>query len=231
MDSQSLFSPAASAWWALVLVFLYLGALITIAELINRWTQTDGELTRKIVHIGSGNVILFAWWLDLPASVISLAAAIAALIALSSYYLPILPSLNSVGRQSLGTFFYAVSIGLLTAWFWPINQPQYAVIGILIMTWGDGLAAVVGQKFGKHPYQFWGSQKSWEGSLTMLLASFLVTILILGATAGLSWHIWLISFATAMIATSLETFSKLGIDNLTVPIASAAFGFFASRIL
>ena len=105
------------------LVALYLGAILLIAETLNRLTDTHGELTRKIVHISSGHVLLFAWWLEIPAWVGMAAAAIASIIALTSYFLPILPSINSVGRRSLGTFFYALSIGILVAIFWPLQHP------------------------------------------------------------------------------------------------------------
>jgi len=143
----------------------YLAVLILIAEKLKRVFSTDGEITRKVVHIGTGNVILFAWWLNIPASVGISAAIIAAAIAILSYFLPILPSLNSVGRRSWGTFFYAVSIGVLVACFWPISHPEYAAMGILIMALGDGLAALVGQNFGT---KFWSTSlqnfRQWQKS-------------------------------------------------------------------
>jgi len=188
-------------------------------------------MTRKIVHIGTGNVILVAWWLQIPAWVGILASVIASAIALLSYYIPILPGINSVGRQSLGTFFYAVSIGVVVAWFWPLQQFQYAAIGILVMAWGDGLAGLIGQKFGQHPYQAWGMQKSWEGSGTMAVTSYVVSSLILLTVQGNIWETWLMSIAIAFFATVIEAFSKFGIDNLTVPIGSAAVGFFLGQIL
>jgi phytol kinase len=48
---------------------------------------------------------------------------------------------------------------------------------------------------------------------------------------GNVWQTWVVSLAIAFVATSLEAFSKLGIDNLTVPLGSAAVGFFLSQIL
>lgn len=159
---------------ALSVAILYLMAVILLAEGLSRWRgETDAELTRKIVHIGTGNVILLAWWLSIPTWVGVAASAIASAMALISYFVPVLPSLNSVGRRSLGTFFYAIAIGILVAWFWPLELPQYAAIGIAMMAWGDGLAALVGQNFGRHRYQVWGATKSWEGSgdqLTRLIS-------------------------------------------------------------
>ena len=212
-------------WYPLSLVFIYLGLLVTIAELLSRLIRDDPEITRKVVHIGSGNVIILAWWLKISTQVIVSAAVIAAAIALLSYFTPILPSINSVGRKSLGTLFYAVSIGVLAACFWD-NYPQYTAIGILVMAWGDGMAAIIGQRLGKHTYQVWEITKSWEGSLTMTATSYLVTSLILWLTQGSSWQTWFTAFLVAIVATALEAVSKFGIDNLTVPLGSAILCFY-----
>lgn len=126
-----------NATYPLAIIFLYLVVLVTIAETLSRFITDDPELTRKIVHIGSGNVILLAWWLGISGWVIIVAAAIASVIAITSYLLPILPSINSIGRKSLGTLFYAISIGILTAIFWE-QQPQYTAIGILVMRTAGG---------------------------------------------------------------------------------------------
>jgi len=218
-----------TVWLQISLVGAWLGLILLIAEGLNRFTQTDPEISRKIVHIGTGNVILLAWWLEIPAWMGIAAAVLAGAIALISYFFPILPSVNSVGRQSWGTFFYAVSIGVLIAWFWPLQLPQYAALGILVMTWGDGLAATIGQRFGKHTYQVWGIKKSWEGSLTMFLVSFFVSNLILLAVQGNIWQTWIFAAVVALVATILEAFSKFGIDNLTVPLGSAAIAFFLNQ--
>lgn len=211
-------------------VFIYLGMLVAIADTLSRLLPNDPELTRKVVHIGSGNVILLAWWFNITRQVIVSAAIIAALIAITSYIIPILPSIESVGRKSFGTLFYAISIGVLTACFWQSN-PQYTVIGILVMAWGDGMAAIIGQRFGQHKYQIGTITKSWEGSLAMATASFMVSELILLVVAGNTWQIVLISLIVAVISTILEAFSKFGLDNLTVPLSSGFICFFLTKAL
>lgn len=218
-------------WLQLAVVSVWVGVILLIAGLINRFSSKDPEIIRKIVHIGTGNVILLAWWLHIPAWVGITASILASIVTLLSYQFPILPGINSVGRKSLGTFFYAVSIGVLVAWFWSINQPHYAVLGILVMTWGDGFAALIGQRFGKHTYTVWGTKKSWEGSLTMFLVSYIVSSSILLAVQGNNLPTWLVSLAIASVATALEAFSLYGIDNLSVPIGSAALGFFLYQLL
>jgi len=208
------------------LVGFYLGILILISEILRRYYQINSEITRKIVHIGAGQVILLAWWLNIPSHLILLASFGASIVAIISYFLPILPSVNGVGRRSLGTLFYALSIGILTFLFWDKFLPQFTAIGILIMTWGDASAALIGQKWGKNKYHFLGSDKSWEGTLTMFLVSAIVVFSIL--VFVYPWHGYLIMVAllTAIVATILEIFSMVGIDNLTVPVFSAVFCYY-----
>lgn len=203
----------------------WLGLVLLLAEGLHRFTKADAELTRKVVHIGTGNVILLAWWLDIPGWLGIAASILFSGLTLISYRYPVLASVSGIGRQSWGTFFYALSIGVLVALFWFQGLPHYAVLGILVMTWGDGLAALIGQRFGKHSYVVWGMLKSWEGSLTMAVVSFGVSSLILGSVEGNHWQTWAISLVIAGLATGLEAFSMFGIDNLTVPVGSAIAGF------
>ena len=230
LESLSINNTLSGLAIPLLAVFIYLGILVLIAEVLSRSLGDDPELTRKIVHIGSGNVILLAWWLNISRSIIVSAAVIAAAIAITSYLVPILPSIESVGRKSFGTLFYAISMGVLTGCFWQ-DYPQYAVIGILVMAWGDGLAAIIGQRFGKHQYQIGTIKKSWEGSLAMTGAAFLVTATILLFTQGNNWQAWTIALVVAVVATICEAFSKLGIDNLTVPLASGFLCFLGIQVL
>ncbi|MEM8504560.1 MAG: diacylglycerol/polyprenol kinase family protein [Cyanobacteria bacterium P01_D01_bin.1] len=211
------------------LVLAWLLVIGSLSEAARRWGYGP-EITRKIVHIGAGQVILLAWWLAVPAWLGVLASVVLGAVALLSYRLPLLPGINSVGRKSLGTFFYALSIGCSMVWFWPLHQPQYAVIGILTMTWGDGLAALVGQRFGAHPYQIWGEKKSWEGSITMLVVSYVVVISVLLAVQGPGLATWLVAAIAAISATLLESISKYGIDNLSVPLGTAAICFWLQQL-
>jgi phytol kinase len=211
--------------YQLLVVSVWLGLVLLVAELVARFSPADREISRKIVHIGVGNVILLAWWLEIPTGVGVSAAFVASIVTLTSYWYPVLASVSEVGRKSLGTFFYSVSIGILIAYFWPRGLPAHAVLGVLIMTWGDGLAALVGQRFGRHDYQVWGMTKSWEGTGTMAIASLVVSSTILLWVYGVSWPIAMIALLVALIATGLEAFSKFGIDNLTVPLGSAFISF------
>jgi phytol kinase len=225
------FFTDSNLWLRIATVPVYVGAIVLTAELLHRYTDTSPEYVRKVVHIGTGNVILLAWLLQLPAWVGITAAISAAIVTLISYRLPILPGVNSVGRKSLGTFFYAVSIGVVTAVFWPLQLPQYGVIGILIMAWGDGLAAIIGQKFGKHPYTIFGNTKSWEGTLTMLVVSYAIVSIVLLSVEGNIWQTWVVGIPVAIAATTIESIAQWGLDNLTVPLTSAGLALAIDQFL
>ncbi len=218
-------------WFRIALVPLFVGSIVLLAELGHRWEWFAAEQSRKIVHIGTGNVIALAWLLQLPAWVGITSAVLAAMITLISYWLPILPGVNSVGRKSYGTFFYSLSMGLLIAIFWPLQHPEYAVIGILVMSWGDGLAAIVGQRWGQHPYKVLGNSKSLEGTATLLLVSYVVTTVVLYIANGDLPIVWLVGIPVSIAAVILESISQFGIDNITLPLGAAMLAFWLTEIL
>ncbi len=225
-----IFLSESNLWWRIAAVPVYVGSIVLTAELLHQYTNTKPEHVRKVVHIGTGNVMLLAWLLELPAWVGITSAVLAGVATLVSYRLPILPGVNSVGRKSLGTFFYAVSIGVLTAIFWPLSLPHYGVIGILIMAWGDGLAAIIGQRFGQHPYLIFGNTKSWEGTATMYLVSYAIVSIVLFSVQGNIWQTWLVGVPVASVATAVESIAQWGLDNLSVPLISAGLAFALNQL-
>ena len=224
------FFTDSSLWLRIATVPVYVGAIVLTAELLHRYTNTKPEYVRKVVHIGTGNVILLAWLLELPGWVGITSGVLAGVITLVSYYFPILPGVNSVDRKSLGTFFYAVSIGISVGVFWQLKLPHYGVIGILIMAWGDGLAAIIGQRFGKHPYTIFGNTKSWEGTSTMLVVSYAIISIVLFSVQGNIWQTWAVGIPVAIAATSVESIAQWGLDNLSVPLLSAGLAYAINQL-
>lgn len=214
---------------AIAALWLALVGLTAIG--VDRLVPEGSELVRKVVHIGTGNIVLLAWWMKIPAWIGVSAGVFFAIVTLASYRFQLLPRIDNVGRKSFGTFFYAVSIAVLVGWFWGVNRPEFGVLGILVMTWGDGLAGLVGKRFGRHRYQLWGMEKSWEGSLTMAIVATLVSGIILINVVGSTVQLITIAFTVGILSAVLEAFSNLGIDNLTVPILSAAIAYSLVSIL
>ena len=55
------------SWLQLSVVSFWLGMVILIAAWFHFQTNVKPETVRKVVHIGTGNIILWAWWLQIPA--------------------------------------------------------------------------------------------------------------------------------------------------------------------
>ncbi len=207
----------------IVVSFIYVFGVIFLAKFLERFGK---ETSRKAVHI-----LVCNWWLlamvffDSPLWAAVVPACFVVLNYLS-YRFQIFSSMErGAGKGDLGTVYYAISLLLLALiTFGPLNNPVVGGVGILIMGYGDGLAAVVGTRWPKWPYQILGSEKTLSGSLTMLGASFLVTTLLLAATG--QPQVLIPALTLAVLATVLEAATPLGLDNLTVPLVSAGAYYF-----
>jgi len=91
------------------------------------------------------------------------------------------------------------------------------VLAMAMLGWGDGLAPVIGTRYGKMKYRIL-SDKSVEGSLAFLVGS---------AAAGLFFVSLIVPetfdagkiLLIALIATAVEGMSPKEVDNLTIPAA------------
>ena len=224
MPITSDISPITTLTIQISAVAIWLGLVFLASEILRRLKQ-DPELVRKVVHIGTGNVLLIAWWLHIPTWLCVTAGVTFSAIALASHHTNILPMLNDVGRKTYGVFYYALSITILVGLLWD-HHPQYAVIGVMVMSWGDGMAALIGKRFGKHTFIYMGNKRSLEGSLAMFVTSLIVMLGIFASGHSLSAHDIGVAIPVAAIAAMLEAFSPGGTDNLSVPLASASLSYF-----
>jgi len=95
------------------------------------------------------------------------------------------------------------------------------------MTFGDGLAGLIGKSFHSKNWIIFKQKKSLFGTMTMFLTS-LIVVSSIGYTEQNYFN--LNFFTIAFLATVLEQFSFLGIDNFIVPISSALyFSFFIAN--
>jgi len=88
------------------------------------------------------------------------------------------------------------------------------------MTFGDGLAGLIGKSLNSKSWIFFKQKKSLFGTMTMFLTSLIVVCSIGYAQQN---SIYLNYLTIAFLATLIEQFSVLGIDNFIVPISSALF--------
>ena len=94
-----------------------------------------------------------------------------------------------------------------------------------IYAWGfgDGAAALVGKRFGKHfvTGRFVERRKSLEGTAAMFAVSFVVVMTILLIRGGLKWYGYVpIASLTAAVCAAVELYTLGGYDTITCPFAA-----------
>jgi len=201
--------------FGLFLSILYIAIIIAIST---RLTHLPFEFSRTFTHI-----LVMNWWFIASFLIKDYWLAISAPIffiifnTLNVYYNWI-PSINTKRRDSnKGPIYYAIAVFILTVA--TFHTPSFHIVGgvgLLVMAYGDGFAALIGQKYGTHTYTIFKGHKTLEGSLTMFLVSVIVIAtyqyLELGQASLL--HVLLLS----IVATFVEAISPHGIDNLFIPI-------------
>ena len=205
------------------IVLLYLFSIFLISIVFNKFHENSKEIVRKIIHIGIGPLIPIAQFLKIDQNSALIFTGIIFLMVLINYAYKLFPTIEDVERKSYGTLFYCLSLFILIYLFWDTN-PNALITGFFIMTFGDGLAGLIGKSFNSKSWILFKQKKSLYGTLTMFLTSLIVV-----CSAGYAQQnsLNLNYFTIAFLATFLEQFSVLGIDNLIVPITSAlCFNFY-----
>lgn len=204
--------------WGIVVSFVYIFGVIFLARFMEGFGK---EASRKTVHI-----LVCNWWLLAMVffdSAIWAAIVPACFVVINylSYRFQIFSSMErGEGKGDLGTVYYAVSLLILAlVSFGPLAAPVVGGLGILIMGYGDGFAAVVGTRWPLGSYSIFGGTKSLSGSAAMLVVSFVVSVILLGATG--QPQVLLPALVIALLGTIVEAATPLGLDNLTVPLLTS----------
>ena len=200
-------------------ILLYLFLIFLISIVFKKYNEDNKEIVRKIIHIGIGPLIPIAQFLKINQNSALIFTGIVSLMVFTNYNYKLFPTIEDVERKSYGTLFYCLSLFILIYLFW--DKDPYALIsGFFIMTFGDGLAGLIGKNFNSKSWIFFKQEKSLYGTIKMFLTS-LIVVCSIGYSQQNSLN--LNYFTIAFIATLLEQFSVLGIDNFIVPISSALF--------
>lgn len=185
--------------------------------------EPQPELVRKLFHISSGLLaLLLPWLFDRVTPVLVLGGVIAAaLVALR-----VVPKLRSgfgqvlfgVERQSVGELCYLASIVLLFGL--AANDKLLYSVPLLILTFADTFAALIGEQYGKLPLNMSGDRKSYEGVLAFFLSAFFcvhVPVLLWGGAERL--ESLLIGIDLSLLTMMAEAAAWRGLDNFIIPIS------------
>ena len=202
-----------------IVIIVYVFSIFLISIVFKKINKNNKEIFRKIIHIGIGPLIPIAQFLKIDQYSALIFTGTVSLMVFLNYIFKIFPTIEDVERKSYGTLFYCLSLFILIFLFWD-KDPYSLITGFFVMTFGDGLAGLVGKSFNSRIWNCFKQEKSVLGTLTMFLISFIVVCSV-GYSQQNNFN--LNYFTIAFFATLLEQFSILGIDNFTVPISSALF--------
>ncbi|WP_342305274.1 diacylglycerol/polyprenol kinase family protein [Methanolobus sp. ZRKC5] len=175
------------------------------------------ELMRKGIHFTSILIILVYAFFGKQASQTLLIVYLVFILSVEhlrldrSIKLPVLHILlRQKERTGIGSHVY-FTIGALIAV--SVFSKNVAFAAILMTTFGDMTAALIGKRFGK--IRIFSNGKSLEGTIAEFVVNLFIAVLLLENPV--------VSIFMAFVATFVETtFVKID-DNLAIPIFSGAF--------
>jgi len=216
---------------------------VKLFDLLTAKGMLDQKLSRKLVHTTSGPLFVLTWPLFSAAPAAKFIAAVVPalnmmrLLSVGSGALRDEGLVNSVSRSGdrgellKGPLYYCVVLIAVAVLCWRDNPA--GLICVSLMCGGDGLADIVGRRWGqvKLPYN---SSKSYAGSAAMFVGGAAMSIGLVYAFCSLGFFQCLslstmlpyigIVCAAATVVESLPINQVLD-DNLSVPLVAAGLGF------
>ncbi len=193
-----------------------------VGEYLRHRARWASERTRKFAHIFCGVVVFtFPYYIQSVHTVGVLSAAFA-LLLVGTKLLGFMQSIHAVRRKSLGAVYYPIALygSALLTW----DQPALFQASVLLLAFADGLAALVGKAYGRRKYHLGAQVRTIEGSVTVLVVSFITVTLLLGSSGLTGWaQAALIGALAGGLVTAVEALSLWGTDNLLIPMISAVF--------
>ncbi len=199
----------------LVLTVVAVLLILLGSELWWRRRITHGEFSRKFVHITVGSFVAF-WPFFLTWNQIRFLSIGFLVVVGVSKYLHLFKAIHSVQRPTLGELYFALAVGAVTLM---THDKWIYMAALLQMSLADGLAAVMGVRFGKQSYLVFSHRKSLIGSITFFATSLAILVFY---THVAHVHLGvLFMLAAAALAAVIENLGVAGLDNLLVPVITA----------
>jgi phytol kinase len=207
----------------LAFVYIYVIALLLFTEKVV--SKRYPVAARKFLHIMTGNIAFILPLFQTRWIMAFLAAGPFIIFTfLMSPYSPVrsLRGKTSEAGHGLGLVYYAITWTVLAYVFF--DHREIIAIGILAMSYGDGLASLIGTKYGRRKYTVLKETRSYVGSATMFLCTFLLLVVALvfyAAPMSDYLRVGVYLLCIAGVCTVVEGVTPLGLDNLSVPFVAA----------
>ena len=212
--------------------FVFVFAALGVGVLLFRTGVVDGFVSRKIIHITVAHWWFFHQFLIVDPLWGLVGPVFFLLFNLAARQHGFLKAMEpGKGESNLGTVYFPISLIVAVVFSGWGGMPTWvAGLGILVLGWGDGLAALVGKAWGRHLLPITWSRKTWEGTLALVLAStvvILVFLMVFTSPANGLTPAWLGSqlakaTAVALVLALVEALTPLGLDNLLLPLTASA---------
>ena len=226
-----------------VLAWIASFALALIWLRLNNFAAKRGwigsDLSRKIIHIGTGPIFVLSWLLFTDTAEARWLAALIPLAITAQFVLiglgvmgdaDAVKSMSRSGdRRELlrGPLYYGIAFVIITLVFW--KESPVGIIALMLLCGGDGLADIVGRRVPSLALP-WSKGKTLAGSIAMFAGGLVFSVLVVGIyqavgvfqsslgsiIGSLTW--------IALLGALVESLPVSDLDNLSVPLAAVALG-------
>ncbi|MGB6299175.1 MAG: phosphatidate cytidylyltransferase [Rivularia sp. (in: cyanobacteria)] len=205
------------------LTFIYVFGLVAILNFCVTKFKLPQDISRKITHIGAGSLIGFLalyndshWskYLNVTIFVVWIILLIQKGLFASDDDEAVKTMTRNGDKSELlkGPLYFVIVATICGTLFYKTFP---GIMAIATLGWGDGIAPIVGSRYGKLKYEVLSS-KSVEGSISMLIAAFTASTFFVWLIIPTELDIMRILLLSA-IATVVEACSPKEIDNLLIP--------------
>ncbi|BAY84208.1 hypothetical protein NIES267_37040 [Calothrix parasitica NIES-267] len=205
------------------ITFIYVFGLVAVMNFCVSRLNLPQDISRKVTHIGAGSLIGFLtfyndlhWskYLNVTIFVVWIILLIQKGLFASDEDEAVKTMTRNGDKSELlkGPLYFVIVATICGTLFYKTFP---GIMAIATLGWGDGIAPIVGSRYGRLKYEVL-SNKSVEGSLSMLIAAF----------AASTFFVWLIIptelnllriFLLCVIATVVEACSPKEVDNILIP--------------
>lgn len=227
-------------WLALGITLVFALVWLRINDLAAQKGWIGSQLSRKIIHIGTGPLFVCCWLLFTTDFSARFIAAVVPLIISIQFFLVGIGKIKDQGavdgmsrsgdpREILrGPLYYGIVFVLVTVFFW--YDSPIGVTALMLLCGGDGLADIIGKRTRTAALP-WSKDKTWGGTMAMFFGGwffslFVIEIFILAGKfpGNLLEYMGPISIIS-VIGALVESLPTKDYDNLTVPGAAVLLGF------
>ncbi|HMS32318.1 MAG TPA: hypothetical protein PKA29_03555 [Candidatus Saccharibacteria bacterium] len=235
--------------WQLAVVFFVIFLIFLSSEYLVHKKITHGELSRKYIHVLTGLTLAGSCFILNINQIILVCIVLNLSLILADRLFSFLEhrkfksgsfgahlkgafrvydeSQEGVKRWTIGHLIYAIGIGLVAVIF---QSKSLFFTTTLILALADGMAALVGKRYGIYLFKVPGGVKSIEGStifffITLTIISFYILMLRTGefgeyVTLSLGYKTVFNVVLVSGIITVSEAIVAYGLDNITIPLIS-----------